>query len=157
MNARPPLPKWSRNVAELRDVQNTLATQIDLRDALNDPDLAFIDRHGVAHPRGFGVAAHFGLSSGLPTIGLAKRILVGEHTGLGTDVGEAAPLIHEARAIGWVLHSKARCKPLVVSAGHRVSQATALHWVRHALRGYRLPEPTRLADRLASRRDKAHH
>jgi len=56
--------------------------------------------------------------------------------------------------LGWVLRSKARCKPLFVAGGHRVSADTALAWVQRTLRGYRLPEPTRLADRLASRRDE---
>jgi len=41
-----------------------------------------------------------------------------------------------------------------VAGGHRVSADTALAWVQRTLRGYRLPEPTRLADRLASRRDE---
>ena len=41
------------------------------------PDLAFIDGHGIAHPRGLGIAAHFGVATGLPSIGVAKKILTG--------------------------------------------------------------------------------
>ena len=51
-----------------------------------------------------------------------------------------------------MLRSKDRVKPLVVSPGHRVSLASAVELVLRCCRGYRLPEPTRLADRLASRR-----
>ncbi|MGD4956900.1 endonuclease V, partial [Xanthomonas citri pv. citri] len=54
--------------------------------------------------------------------------------------------------IGWALRSRPRCNPLIVSPGHRVSVDGALDWTLRCLRGWRLPEPTRLADRLASRR-----
>lgn len=120
------------------------------------PDLVFVDGQGVAHPRRLGIAAHFGIATGLPTIGVAKNILVGRHDALGPNPGDRVPLRDRGETIGTVLRSKARCKPLIVSAGHRVSQATALAEVLRCLRGYRLPEPTRLADRLASRRDETH-
>ncbi len=60
--------------------------------------------------------------------------------------------------IGQALRSKPRCNPLIVSPGHCVTVTvdSALEWTTlRYLRGYRLPEPTRLADRLASRRDAA--
>ena len=53
----------------------------------------------------------------------------------------------------WVLRSKPRCNPLFISPGHHVSVEACLPLVQRCLAGYRLPEPTRLADRLASRRD----
>ncbi|OAX56747.1 hypothetical protein A6R73_12560 [Xanthomonas translucens pv. poae] len=58
--------------------------------------------------------------------------------------------------IGQALRSKPRCNPLIVSPGHcvTVTADSALEWTLRHLRGYRLPEPTRLADRagLAPRR-----
>ncbi|KAB8318360.1 deoxyribonuclease V [Tolypothrix campylonemoides VB511288] len=116
------------------------------------PDLAFVDGLGVAHPRRFGIAAHFGLASALPTIGVAKRLLTGTHAPLADEVGACVPLVDGDEVIGTVLRSKARCRPLVVSPGHRVSFEAATDWVLRTLRGYRLPEPTRWADRVASRR-----
>ncbi|MBD9469377.1 deoxyribonuclease V [Pseudoxanthomonas sp. PXM01] len=116
------------------------------------PDLAFIDGQGIAHPRRLGIAAHFGVVTGLPSIGVAKNVLCGKHETLGALAGERMSLIHRGDHIGWVLRSKPRCNPLIVSPGHRVSMQGALDWVLRTLRGYRLPEPTRLADRLASRR-----
>lgn len=116
------------------------------------PDLAFIDGQGIAHPRRLGIAAHFGVVTGVPSIGVAKHVLCGRHVLLGAPAGEHAPLVHRGEQIGWMLRSKLRCNPLVVSPGHRISMDTALAWVQRTLRGYRLPEPTRLADRLASRR-----
>lgn len=117
------------------------------------PDLALIDGHGIAHPRRLGIAAHFGVATGLPSIGVAKKILVGEaRLALHEMRGAFTPLRHGAEQIGWLLRSKPGCLPLVVSPGHRVSLASAPELVMRYVRGYRLPEPTRLADRLASRR-----
>jgi deoxyribonuclease V len=116
------------------------------------PDLVFVDGQGVAHPRGLGIAAHLGVVTGLPTIGVAKKILVGKHAELGPRRGDRVELLHLGRRIGTVLRSKDGVRPLIVSPGHRVSQASAADLVLDCVTRYRLPEPTRLADRLASRR-----
>lgn len=119
------------------------------------PDLAFVDGHGIAHPRRLGIAAHFGVVTGLPSIGVAKKILVGEsRTNLHDMRGAFTPLRHAAEQIGWILRSKPGCLPLIVSPGHRVAMASAPELVMRYVTTYRLPETTRLADRLASRRDR---
>ena len=118
------------------------------------PELILVDGHGVAHPRGLGIAAHLGVITDLPTIGVAKKILVGTHDTVGPQRGDRAPLMHRGHMIGTVLRSKDGIQPLIVSPGHRVSHATAVERVLAYGRGYKLPEPTRLADRLASRRDR---
>ncbi len=119
------------------------------------PDLIFVDGLGVAHPRGLGIAAHLGVITGLPAIGVAKSILVGHHAELGPMRGDRTDLVHRGKRIGTVLRSKDRIKPLIVSPGHRVSQASAAELVLACCTRYKLPEPTRLADRLASRRGGA--
>ncbi|WP_449467338.1 deoxyribonuclease V [Stenotrophomonas humi] len=116
------------------------------------PQLVLVDGHGIAHPRGLGIAAHLGVLTGLPSIGVGKTRLVGEFDDPGPLQGDHSPLMFKGRHVGWVLRSKPRCKPLFVSPGHRVSVEACLPLVLECLRGYRLPEPTRLADRLASRR-----
>lgn len=118
------------------------------------PDLVFVDGQGIAHPRGLGIAAHLGVITDLPTIGVAKSILVGTHGELGPKRGDRAELRHHGRVIGTVLRSKDGVRPLVVSPGHRVALDTAPERVLACCTRYRLPEPTRLADRLASRRDR---
>lgn len=123
-----------------------------------EPDLVFVDGHGIAHPRRLGIAAHFGVVSGLPSIGVAKKILCGSAaTPLHDMRGAFVPLRDGREQIGWLLRSKVRCNPLVVSPGHRVAMASAAELVLRFTGGYRLPEPTRLADRLASRRDAFTH
>lgn len=37
-----------------------------------EPDVVFLDGHGVVHARGCGLASHVGVLLGLPTIGVAK-------------------------------------------------------------------------------------
>jgi len=118
------------------------------------PDLAFVDGHGIAHPRGLGIAAHFGVATGLPSIGVAKKILVGSGSEPHQVRGAYTPLRHKGAQLGWLLRSKLKCNPLVVSPGHRVSMGSAADLVMRFTGSYRLPEPTRLADRLASRRDE---
>jgi deoxyribonuclease V len=118
------------------------------------PDLAFIDGHGIAHPRGLGIAAHFGVVTGLPSIGVAKKILVGNGSAPHQVRGAYTPLRNKGAQLGWLLRSKLKCNPLIVSPGHRVSMASAADLVMRFTGTYRLPEPTRLADRLASRRDE---
>lgn len=116
------------------------------------PGLVFVDGQGIAHPRGLGIASHLGVITGLPTIGVAKTILVGTHAPVGEQRGARVPLIYRGRVIGTVLRSKDRVRPLIVSPGHRVSIEGAAMRVLAGCTRYRLPEATRLADRLASRR-----
>jgi deoxyribonuclease V len=114
------------------------------------PHLLFADGQGLAHPRGFGLACHLGLLAGLPALGCAKSILRGDHAPLSETRGSQAPLVYRGRVVGSALRSKDRVKPLYVSVGHRVSLATAVEWVLRTGRGYRLPEPTRLAHAAAN-------
>lgn len=116
------------------------------------PDLLFVDGHGISHPRRLGVASHFGLMVDVPTIGVAKRRLCGKFADLSEEPGARQPLMDKGEQLAWVWRSKKRCNPLFVSTGHRVSTDTALEWVERCMGGYRLPEPTRWADAVASRR-----
>ena len=118
------------------------------------PDLALIDGQGIAHPRRLGIAAHFGVVTDLPSIGVAKKVLAGKtRLALHEMRGAFTPLRDDGEQLGWLLRSKPGCLPLVVSPGHRVAMASAPELVMRFVTRYRLPEPTRLADRLASRRD----
>lgn len=114
------------------------------------PDLLLVDGQGVAHPRRLGIASHLGLLLDMPTIGVAKKRLCGHYNPLPKVAGQVTLLTDKQQQIGWVLQSKNNCNPLFISSGHRISQASALNWVNLCLRGYRLPEPTRWADAVAS-------
>lgn len=108
------------------------------------PDLAFIDGHGTAHPRRLGIAAHFGVATGLPSIGVATSILTGEaRMALHEMRGAFTPLRDGRQQIGWLLRSRPDSPPLIVSPGHRVAMAAAPELVMRFTTNDRLPEPIR--------------
>lgn len=114
------------------------------------PALLMVDGHGLSHPRRCGTASHLGVVLDLPSIGVAKSILVGRPgDDLGDEAGSSVPLLWKGAPIGSVLRSRSGVQPIYVSVGHRVSADTALLRVLEWLRGRRLPEPTRLADQAA--------
>lgn len=121
----------------------------------NKPQLVLVDGQGIAHPRRFGNAAQLGWQLNIATIGVAKSKLVGEHQPLDDSPGSVQPLINENDTVGYVLRSRARCKPLYLSPGNLVSTEQSLSFVRQCLDGYRLPKPTRWADVFASNRPSA--
>lgn len=117
------------------------------------PDLLMVDGQGIAHPRRFGIAAHLGVLTDLPAIGVAKSRLTGHYQEPGPHKGDAHPLWEGDQQIGTVLRSKDHTNPLFISPGHRLSHDAAVRITLHCLRKHRLPEPTRLADKLSKQRD----
>jgi deoxyribonuclease V len=113
------------------------------------PDLLMVDGQGIAHPRRLGIAAHLGVIMDVPSIGVAKSRLTGSFEALGPEKGAISLLMDRNERIGTVLRSKEKCNPLFVSPGHRVSQESALEITLRCLTRYRLPEPTRIADKLS--------
>jgi len=112
------------------------------------PDLLMVDGHGYAHPRRFGYASHLGLLLDLPTIGVAKSILIGAHQGVGEEAGGRADLVDSGEVIGAAVRTRERVRPVYVSVGHRIDLDAAVAWVLRCARGRRVPEPTRVADAL---------
>lgn len=116
------------------------------------PDLLLFDGQGIAHPRGFGLAAHMGLWLDRPSIGVAKSRLYGLYEPPGPDKGDVANLLDERdrdRVVGAVLRTRTRVKPVYVSPGHRIDVATAVRFTLACCTRYRLPETTRWAHRIA--------
>jgi len=107
------------------------------------------DGQGIAHPRGFGLASHIGVLLRRPTIGCAKSRLVGKHDAVAAGRGEFSRLVYEGRQVGSVLRTRAGVRPVYVSPGHQMDQASARRIVLACTTRYRLPEPTRAADALA--------
>ncbi|QLE54248.1 deoxyribonuclease V [Nostoc sp. TCL26-01] len=116
------------------------------------PDIILCDGQGIAHPRRFGIASHLGVIINIPTIGVAKSLLIGQHQELPATRGSWQPLIHQGETIGAVLRTRVGVKPVYVSSGHKISLATAIDYVLRCTPKYRLPETTRVADKLASNR-----
>jgi deoxyribonuclease V len=109
------------------------------------PDLIMVDGQGIAHPRRLGLASHLGLFLETPTIGCAKSRLCGEHGAPGQAPGSYAELLDGGEVVGAALRTRAGVNPVYVSIGHKIDLPSAIHWVLACCRGYRLPEPARLA------------
>lgn len=121
------------------------------------PQLLHCDGHGYAHPRRFGLASHLGVITGIPSIGVAKTLLVGTHEPLAEERGARQWIYHRDEIVGAALRTRDRINPVFVSVGHRVSLQGALDSVMACGGGFRLPETTRWAHRLASGPDPAGH
>jgi deoxyribonuclease V len=119
------------------------------------PQLLLVDGHGVAHPRGLGLAAHIGLHVDVPTIGVGKSILVGEHGKPGKKRGDWVPLRYGRRRVGLVLTTRDGTQPIYVSVGNGIGLFPAARRVLDTVGKYRLPEPIRHADRLSRKLARA--
>ncbi len=117
----------------------------------SQPDIIMVDGQGIAHPRRIGLASHLGLFLNTPTIGCAKSHLYGKFEQPASQYGSTSKIVgDQGETIGAVLRTKTGVKPLFISVGHKIDLSSAIHWVLQCCRGYRLPEPTRLAH-LASK------
>jgi deoxyribonuclease V len=114
------------------------------------PDVLICDGQGYAHPRRFGLACHLGLVTGIASVGCAKTWLVGAYSQPREELGDRSPLLADDEIIGMALRSRSHTRPLYVSAGYRMTLEQAVEVVMRSLRGYRLPEPIRAADHLAT-------
>ena len=88
-------------------------------------DVFFVDGHGVAHPRRFGLACQFGLAIDRPTVGVAKSLLYGR----AEDQMVVDP---DGHRIATILLSTTG-KKFYVSVGHRISLDTASRLVSESL------------------------
>ncbi|GHC55384.1 endonuclease V [Streptomyces cinnamoneus] len=115
------------------------------------PGLVVCDGYGLAHPRRFGLAAHLGVLTGLPTIGVAKNPFTFRHEAPGPERGDASPLLDGDEEVGRALRTRQGVKPVFVSVGHRVGLDRACAHTLGLSPHYRLPETTRAADSLCRR------
>jgi deoxyribonuclease V len=124
----------------------------------SDVDMIMVNGHGLAHPRGCGLACHIGYVFDRPTIGCARRLITGTHLPLGEARGSIQTIEMDGRAVGVAYRSKDGVKPIYLSPGHKCDLMSAQTIAVGCLREYRLPEPVRVAHLLANRyRQRAEH
>jgi deoxyribonuclease V len=114
-----------------------------------EPDVMIVDGHGRAHPRRLGIASHLGVLLDRATIGCAKSILCGKADEPKNQVGAWTPLLDRGEQIGAAVRTRVGTMPVYVSIGHRISLARARELALECCKGYRLPETTRYAHRVA--------
>lgn len=117
----------------------------------NEPDIIIVHGHGIAHEHGCGQASHVGLAFDKPTIGCARKLLAGRVRQVPEVKGGSQPIILGNREVGLAYRSKDNVKPIFISPGYRCDLKLARDVVVRNLRGYRLPEPLRLAHLFANK------
>lgn len=125
------------------------------------PNVLMVDGQGIAHPRRIGIASHIGVLLDIPTIGCAKSPLYGNFVEPEKQAGSLSYIYdprktgqdkyNKEEVIGVALRSKERSKPLIISPGHKINLEQSLDITRKSLRGYRLPQPTKLAHELVNK------
>ena len=115
-----------------------------------EPDVVFLDGHGVVHERGCGLASHVGVVLGLPTIGVPKTPFHAIAHLPGPHRGDFYVLTKEWGAQGASIRLKARVKPVYVSPGHLVDLESAIALALAWSSGHhRVPEPLAAAHTLS--------
>lgn len=122
-----------------------------LREVESEVDALILDAHGLAHPRGMGLASHLGLFLDVPTVGCAKTRLIGEHEEPGPEKGSAVDLVYRKKVVGRVVRTRKNVSPAYVSVGNRIDLDSAVNLVLQCCTKYRLPETTREAHNAANR------
>ncbi len=109
------------------------------------PDVFMTDGQGLAHPRRFGLACHLGVALDMPSMGAAKKKLVGEFAEPGIKRGSHEPLTHKGELVGAAVRTRAATKPIFVSIGHRITLQEAIDLTLLCAPRFKIPEPTRMA------------
>jgi deoxyribonuclease V len=109
-----------------------------------------VDGTGILHPRRAGIACHLGVVTGIPTIGLTKKLLCGQVDIKRLRPLESRPVLMDEEPIGIAIRpTSGSLRPLFVSPGSGVNLASAARIVESVLGGKRLPLPIYWADRLS--------
>ena len=117
-----------------------------------EPDVFLVDGQGVAHPRRLGLAAHLGLFFDGVTIGCAKSRLTGYFEEPAFEKGSYSLLEDKNETIGAVVRTRTNVKPVFVSVGNKCTLEDAIKITLACTTKYRLPEPTRLAHQIVSKK-----
>ncbi|MFB6100523.1 MAG: endonuclease V [Candidatus Nanohalobium sp.] len=129
-----------------------------------EPDLLILDGSGRIHFRQAGIATHIGVMFDVPAIGVAKNLLCGEvNLPEKMQEGDKRKIYADDSVenldegvLGYAYQSRQysspnrSINPLYISPGHRLGPGTSVKIVSRFCKGYKLPEPTRIADRKVS-------
>jgi deoxyribonuclease V len=104
---------------------------------IHEFDVLMVNGHGIAHPRGCGLASYIGLKLKTPTIGIAKRPL----TGIIFENGKSiTPLTIDNVIVGVRLRKKAG-NNIFISVGHNIDLSNCIKIVNRNWQQGVLPEP----------------
>ncbi len=91
-------------------------------------DLVLVDGHGIAHPRRAGLAVFVGLALDIPTLGIAKSLLVGK---IGSFEGIMAPMLLDGSIVGIAFRVPETGKTYFASPGHNLTIEDSIRIVKY--------------------------
>src|ERR1044072_1700639 len=100
------------------------------------PDVVMLDGQGLAHPRRFGIACHFGLITERPTVGCAKTVLVGQYDEPDERAGSYSLMKNKGEIIGAAVRTKYRVAPVYISVGNLIDLPGAIDLALRCVKGY---------------------
>ncbi len=105
------------------------------------PDVFLVPGQGIIHPR-LGLASHFSLSVGVPTIGVSNSII--DCKIKGEDI------LKKEKKVGKVLISKSGSRPMYISPGNLITVKTSYDLCKGFINlPHKKPEPLHLVGRYA--------
>ena len=110
------------------------------------PDVVFISAEGIIHQR-LGLASHFGLHTGVPTIGVSSFLV-----DLEAEKKDGKDILRNGKTIGKVLIGKKGSNPLFISPGNNISVNTSYMLSKQFIKlPHKKPEPLHLASKYAKK------
>jgi len=109
----------------------------------NRPDVIFMKAHGTAHPRGLGLASHFGVLTDSCVIGICDGVMEGLNV-------EGDNVKRDSKVVGKLVKVIEYGKEVVVSIGNKISLDSAVKLVKKfSLGKYKFTYPIALATKHA--------
>lgn len=104
----------------------------------SSPDVLIVSGNGILHPRGFGIASHFGLMIQKPTIGITKTLFLGEEKNNKIYV--------KNKVVAESVSTKKGSKPIFISQGNLINLKSAVDIIKKCIKEpHKFPEPLALA------------
>jgi deoxyribonuclease V len=101
------------------------------------PDIIFVQGQGIATPI-LGLASHFSLASGIPTMGVSESLV-------GCDI-KGEDIFKDDKKVGKLLITKPGSRPMYLSPGNQISVETAFDIAKKSIKlPHKKPEPIHLA------------
>ena len=105
------------------------------------PEVVFISGHGISHER-LGIASHFSIAAGVPTIGIADELVHGKQ--------EGDSVVINGKTVAKIVEAKSGARPLYVSPGNMISVKSAVELTNKFIKPpHKLPEPLHLSHKYS--------
>lgn len=108
--------------------------------------LLVIDGNASIHPEKSGAGCKYAEIFSLPTVGVAKKLMVGHYDSVGRKKGSKSKIIYDDEHVGYAFRSVDDVKPIFISCGKDLSLDQSVEIILPFCNGYRIPKVIRRPD-----------